>query len=554
MAWLHTYSGLLVGWVLFLVFAAGTAAYYRSEMTFWMQPELHRVAPPAPSAATQPQVTQRAVDWLRQNAAGSPRWFITLPSAREPVVRLFWAKPPSQQTASAGRRGRFGEAVLDAATGQPLTSVRATRGGDFFYRLHFDLHYMPALWARWMVGFCAMLMLVAIVSGIVTHKRIFKDFFTFRPKKGQRSWLDAHNVTAVLALPYHLMITYTGLLTLMFMYMPWAIQAVYDEPGGWQAYQAEALGESGPRAQKASGQAAALADLAPLVAQAQQHWQGAMAGRVVVHNPGDASASISVVRQDGQDMRLRAPSMRFDGVSGEVKGAAGEAPGAAVLTYDVSEGLHAARFASPLLRALFFISGLAGCAMVATGLLLWAVKERPAHLKALKRGERGSLALRLVDGLNLAAVAGLLVAMPAYFWINRLLPVGAVDRAQLEIHLFFAVWGACALLGLVRPTRGMWRAQLALAGALLALVPVLNGLTGGAHWGVSLSGGLWQVAGFDAACLLLGLGLLAAARWLKRAVPHGKALKTAHPAAVATSVVAVDASAAQALKPGGAAS
>ena len=52
-----------------------------------------------------------------------------------------------------------------------------------------------------------------------------------------------------------------------------------------------------------------------------------------------------------------------------------------------------------------------GCAMVATGLLLWAVKERPQHLKALKRGEKGSLLLRVVDGLNLGAIGGLLVAL-----------------------------------------------------------------------------------------------------------------------------------------------
>ena len=58
-------------------------------------------------------------------------------------------------------------------------------------------------------------------------------------------------------------------------------------------------------------------------------------------------------------------------------------------TYNVMEGLHTARFANAPLRWLFFLSGLMGCAMVATGLLLWAVKERPQHLKVLKRGEKG---------------------------------------------------------------------------------------------------------------------------------------------------------------------
>ena len=60
---------------------------------------------------------------------------------------------------------------------------------------------------------------VAIISGVITHRRIFADFFTFRTRRGQRSWLDAHNAVAVLALPFHLMITYTGLVTLLFLAM-----------------------------------------------------------------------------------------------------------------------------------------------------------------------------------------------------------------------------------------------------------------------------------------------------------------------------------------------
>src|SRR3546814_3563951 len=75
-----------------------------------------------------------------------------------------------------------------------------------------------------------MFMLIAILSGIVTHKKIFADFFMLRFGKGQRSWLDAHNVAAVFALPFHLMITYTGLVTLAVMYMPWGIAANYARP------------------------------------------------------------------------------------------------------------------------------------------------------------------------------------------------------------------------------------------------------------------------------------------------------------------------------------
>jgi uncharacterized iron-regulated membrane protein len=511
MAWLHTWSGLLVGWVLFMVFAAGTASYFKDEITFWMKPELHAVSP---TAAPQAKATETAVAFLQQRSANAPRWFITLPTEREPSTSVLYLKPPPPAGAApVERRRRFDQALLDPATGQAVTAPRETRGGEFFYRLHFDLHYMPAIWARWIVGFCAMFMLVAIFSGIVTHRRIFKDFFTFRPKKGQRSWLDAHNVTAVLALPYHAMITYTGLVTLMFMYMPWAPQAAYKDHGGTEAFFAEAFPGGGRTQFKASGTQAPLAPIAPMVAAASSHWNGAPVGRITVHFPNDANAVVSIARAGTQRLSSDQPSMQFNAVTGAQIATFGDVPKAAAETRGVLYGLHIGRFADPLLRGLFFLSGLAGCLMVATGLLLWAVKERQKFAKTLKQGGRIGWGLRLVDGLNLGAIAGLPMAMAAFFWANRLLPLDVADRGEAEIGWFFIVWGAAAVLGLLRPTLRMWQAQLALGALLFVLLPVLNAFTGPAPLTVSLRAGPSAVAGFDLVAIALGMGLAGAA-WL----------------------------------------
>ncbi|WP_432377592.1 PepSY-associated TM helix domain-containing protein [Duganella sp. P38] len=515
MAWLHTWSGLLVGWVLFMVFACGTASYFRDEITMWMKPELHQASH---AVVEQGVAVAQIQDLLQQRAAKSPRWFITLPTEREPTVRASWAPPPSKQEGKPRGRRRFETASIDPVTGQELSAARATRGGDFFYRMHFDMHYMPVLWARWIVGACAMFMLVAILSGIVTHKRIFKDFFTFRPNKGQRSWLDAHNATAVLALPYHLMITYTGLVTLMFMYLPQGLNAVYQER---DAFYADLNG--GPKAEvKASGVAAPLTPLAPLIAQASRHWDGAPVGRITVSLAGDSAATVTVSqRQEGGGLNSTVPTLTFDGVTGGLLTASGK-PGAAVETRGVMVGLHIGRFANPLLRGLFFLSGLAGCAMVATGVLLWAVKERPKHLKANANGRIG-FGLRLVDGLNLGGIAGLLIAMSVFFWANRLLPVEMAARQDMEIQWFFTAWGIAAVAALVFPARWMWRVQLTVAGLLFALVPVLNPLTGGAGLFASVAQGLWPVAGFDLVSLALGLTLLWAGKRLGTAKAPAKA-------------------------------
>ena len=519
MAWLHSWAGLLVGWVLFMMFAAGTASYYRPEITFWMQPELHladRAAVPQRAAVT------RAVALLQQRAGASQRWFITLPTERAAALQAGWNTPP----APGGKRRGYQSLAMDPASGTELSAPRATRGGEFFYRLHFDLHYLPVILARWMVGLCAMFMLVAILSGIVTHRRIFQDFFTFRPKKGQRSWLDAHNASAVLALPYHLMITYTGLVTMMFMYLPQGVQARYHDNSS--AFYSE-LRQDGPNDGKPAHRAAPLTDLGPLLERASAAWQGAPAGSIIVSFPNDAKATVLMVRRDGDDMAVDQPSLLFDGVSGRLLSAPAGPPSATVQTRGVLYGLHIAHFASPLLRALFFLCGLAGCAMVATGLLLWAVKIRQRQARRVAAGGRGGIGLRLVEGLNLGAIAGMPLAMAVYFWANRLLPVGLAKRADAEISCFFIAWGAVAVAGLAWPRRPMWIAVLALGGALLATIPLLNAATTATGLVTSLRRGLWPVAGFDLVTLALGLVLLWAAWWLARsgsgAGPHGKRRK-----------------------------
>jgi len=528
MNWVHTYSGLLVGWVLFMVFAAGTACYYRDEITLWMKPELHQAGLSLPPEV---EVVSNTVAALQQRAPTAQRWFITLPTEREPGVRASWSAPPLAKGAAepalepgVTRRGRLYSAMLDPATGQPMAATRETRGGEFFYRLHFDLHYMPAIWARWIIGFCAMFMLVAIITGIVTHRRIFADFFTFRPKKGQRSWLDAHNATAVLALPYHLMITYTGLVTLMLMYMPFGPQVTYK--GDQQAFTAEVFPATGPRDPKPSGIATPLTPMAPLIAQAQQRWGEDSIARINVHNPGDAVATITLSRK-AQDMSSAQPALMFNGTTGKLLNEVGEDRGAVITTRSVLYGLHLGRFADPLLRLLFFVSGLAGCVMVATGLLLWAVKERNKYAKVVANGGRVGWASRLVDGLNVGAIAGLMIALPAFFWANRLLPVGMAGRGQAEIDLFFGVWALAAIAGLAWPTRRMWIIQLGVAAFMFGAIPLLNAATTATHLGVSIPAGLWAVAGFDLTCLALGAALLLCAGWLGRRKPSAKAVRAA---------------------------
>src|SRR5690606_41485603 len=89
-----------------------------------------------------------------------------------------------------------------------------------------------------------------------------------------------------------------------------------------------------------------------------------------------------------------------------------------------SYGMPVARFADPMLRWEYFAAGLASSAMIATGLTLWIIKRR----RRFTDQTRIPFGHWLVERLNLAAIVGLPIAMAAYFWPNRLLPLAVATR------------------------------------------------------------------------------------------------------------------------------
>lgn len=512
-AFLHTWSGLLLGWVLFAVFAAGTIAYYREGLNRWMRPELARVEQPE-------KVLAGAQRFLEGKAPDAKSWFITMPGATSYGAQASWV-PQVKEGAPRARR-RDNQATIDA-NGEPA-KVRETRGGEFFYRFHFDLYYMPVIYARWLVSIAALFMLVAILSGIVTHKKIFRDFFTLRRSKGQRSWLDGHNATAVLALPFHLMITYTGLVTLAVMLLPWATAVTFPKEGAFF----EALYPEGETVER-TGRPAPLVDLTAIVRDGEARL-GGKAGYVEVVDPGDAAARVTVIRSGSSMLSSRTPHITYDGVTGKPLRRSPET-GAAVVTAGSMIGLHAGRFSSDWLRFLYFLCGVAGSVMVASGMVLWTVKRR----EKLPDPTRPHFGFKLVERLNVAAIGGFPLGVAVMLWANRLLPVEMDGRAAWEVHCLFLAWGAALILSIVRKPQHNWVALFGLTGALLAALPVFNLFGTQRGLVASLWSGDMMLAGIDTAMLVFGAAFLALARRVARHKPAAPRVrrKAVAPAAVA---------------------
>ncbi len=175
MAWLHTWCGLVCAWLLCLIFLAGTLSVFRAPISHWMSAE-----PALPRDARDvgmPAVLAAAGRLLDQEGAGARFWRIELPPATDRALRVFWRDAA----------GATHEAAMDPRSGERLPRPwgRKTEGGRHFMVLHYTLY--GGDFGFWLVGWLSVGMLVALLSGVIVHKRIFKDFFTFRPGRGARA-------------------------------------------------------------------------------------------------------------------------------------------------------------------------------------------------------------------------------------------------------------------------------------------------------------------------------------------------------------------------------
>ncbi|MFA5493481.1 MAG: PepSY-associated TM helix domain-containing protein [Porticoccaceae bacterium] len=504
MQWLHTWAGLVLGTLLFAIFWMGTLSVFDQELDRWMMPETRFTLPAHWSLD---EVVVPAVERLAQENA-IIQWGATLPDERRPYVRLFYQL----------QGGGFHSARIDSRNGEMLGDPQTLGATGFIFPFHYRLHLNWLGLGYWLVGLAAMAMLALLVSGVVIHKKIFRDIFTFRPGKSlPRSSLDMHNLSAVAFLPFHFLITLSGLIIFIGIYFPGAADLVYAHqanPGA--AFFAEA-GDGFSRPPSAEPLTRHV-PLNSLVERAQSHWRDDV-GFIRVFNHGDASAVVQLGRSVGGEISWNIDKLFFDAGTGELLKES--VIGSMMTLQRFFVGFHFVQFEHWLLRWLYFIGGLAGCAMIGTGFLFWIQSRQKHHLRENSRSRV------LVGALSLGSTLGLILATVAFFLINRILPPDAAfmgwPRAELEVAVFALVWVAA----FVHPLRCFAAAarQLCMAIALVSSLSVIaNWFSTGETLWISIDGAHWGVAGTDMMLLALaGSAALAGGalrrRALRRAMP-----------------------------------
>ncbi|KAF1071311.1 MAG: hypothetical protein GAK39_01370 [Variovorax sp.] len=399
MAWLHTWFGLVLGFVLMVVFFFGSLSVFDREIDRWAIPETRFEPQRMPSfdqvllplfkeAKPAPANIEQARSRVNGPMATSfePKQWLAYTTHRDPVLSIYsgFILPNAKDPEDAV----WGYATIDPRTGKTLSEDRLKIGSDFFYPLHYSLHINWLNLGTWIVGFAALVMLIALVSGVVMHRKIFRELFTFRPAKHvQRSALDLHNLTGVVALPFHFIFALSGLVVFAGVYFPVSHTQLEPLHELHEKLEAKETGLPHDRA----GTPGTLASVDAMVAEAQRRWASrGMAGEVGmlnVQHVNDANAYVSVYRAGTDRVTLTGEGIHFNGATGEV---IREDPAPTVVAgiKDFLTGLHLQHFRHWLLRWLYVLGGLAGCACIATGFIFFVEKRKRQHAKQGLQGAR----------------------------------------------------------------------------------------------------------------------------------------------------------------------
>ncbi|AWB66143.1 PepSY domain-containing protein [Saccharobesus litoralis] len=489
MNWLHTWGGFVLGWLLYFIFVTGALGYFEDEIDRWLKPEMVVVK----TDLNQQQTLANVEAHLAAHAQQSPSWYISYPTERSPFLNATWLQLADKEN---NIEKAWVTKNIDPSSGA-MVQARDTAGGRTLYRLHYNLHYIPHELAWWLTSFAALVMFIGLITGIIIHKKIFIELFTFRANKGLRAWLDIHNLFSVLPLPFHLMITYSGLVLLMTVTMTNVIKAGYadDDKAGLrffnQAFADSYLRQPSDILPEQLSLQSVLHDAQLRYPQQKVSYIGSLA-----RHSDKQHYEVWFDKYEGIELaaaltyRIEQDQVVIDVANGK--------QGVAAKIYDWFEHLHEGLFADIYLRWLYFLSGLMGAGMIATGMIIWALKrrEKPTGNQPIKLG--------VIERLNAGIILGLPIAVGVFFASNRLLPIDMLGRELWEMHCLFIALGCCIVFCLLRCASRVWLDSLIIGASLFICLPLVNAMTTGQHLIWSWQQQDWLMLGGD--LTMLGTG------------------------------------------------
>ncbi len=417
----HSWLGLSISVVLFLVFWAGSISLFRSEINQWAS------LPHAPidKRATNITVNDIITDVLSRHEVDVKKPLsVFLPNEDRPYYWVIFDKvktDPQQRT-----RTRL---KINAKTGEVMPVNNAFRLADFIYLLHRDLNLDE--FGEYLIGAVTLVFLFGLFSGVFIHaKRLVVNFFSYRIGQKRAQFFDLHTIVGVMSLPFTLMYAITGLMfNLAVVYQ--MVFVVFFYQGDEHAYKRDARPPSF-KAEPLSGMTQDMTQVAPLIAKSETLGPVRM---VRFYNYGDQAAVMQISgAQHGHFAQRYQRYIKVNDGSILAQSDYGNfnslQKGRAVM-----RTLHFGDFATVNLRMVYFVLGIAVAVMIAAGNLLWAEKRQQARQASQK-------VTRFFSNLTLGWCGGLILATAIGFLLERTLPTswsGRGDNLVIALLMIFTI-------------------------------------------------------------------------------------------------------------------
>ena len=513
----HTWTGLIAGFALFVAFYAGALTVFHDDIAAWQNP-------PWRSAQDANIPVSTLIDRLiAQHPETRDDFGIVLPSDGAHAAYAYWQDKDNTRFATANEMAAPSEV--------------AGRGdlANFVYALHDSLG-LPVV-GLYLMGMVSVLYGLALVSGLLIQlPQLVKDLFAMRVGHNmKRLWQDAHNAIGVISLPFHVIFAVTGALFCLFGITLAALNTVAFDGKLFDAF---AKATNTTPTVTVSGTNASMLSTDALIERARAQ---ALKSGVTTFEPdymhfvhyGDRNA-VAEVRGLSQHTLGSFGSVAMSAHDGTVLATyVGDRYSLNGISYASLFGLHFGSFGGRTVQWLYFILGLAGAFLFYSGNLLWIESRRKR--RHAEQPRKTLVMARATVGVCIGSCLAISGAFVATWMAERLGVDAGVPQRVACYGLFLA---ACAYACL-RPVAKAMIELLWATAALTAAMAIVD-LAGNASAMVQQWSPLvWRVIGVDLTGLALGVVFALLARAATRRARSGNAnsvwaIRAPSPVAVGT--------------------
>ncbi|MEM9000599.1 MAG: PepSY-associated TM helix domain-containing protein [Bacteroidota bacterium] len=459
----HTVTGIVLSFALFVVFYAGAFALFYHETRQWEDPDLRvsYIENFDLDVAVAKVDSLHSIDFAEEVV-------LTLPKAHNPVLRI-------RAKAKSTNDSIEGQTVKVAMAPSTLRVLEAKENNVTVARTMYDLHFFNQIPFAGSViaGFVSLFFFLAIISGTLIHWRnLLTKFYAFvRQGKWKVIWTNIHTVFGIIGLPFQIMYAITGaILGLLGLF---ALPIFFS-------------GKFNPENLLAKLEPSTVIELSENPRNGNHLSINQLLQKVASDFPNTKVESARILHYGKEDAMAIWYTKDYKGLSGRGEIVMGMKNGNivnefSVIPYNKSyvqdvwnyfHALHYGNFGGYLIKVLFFVLSMITCFMLISGILIWRTARNNKKYNFKQR-----LFHHRVTKCYLAICLSMFPAFALLFIANKLVPMDMPNRTGAVNTIFFVSWLLLTIYGLfINNYSKQNRNYLVLGSILSLLVPVINGV------------------------------------------------------------------------------